>query len=127
MSVNWNDIAKDNKAIEIGLNIIKQNRGNSLFFDELMTRAKSLGFDEKESFKFISLLISVVGGSQIYLPKEESFKKLIVFRLVYADFTGDNVSELSKKYDLSAQAIFRIVKACRAADKESRKAMEGVK
>ncbi|BCV65526.1 hypothetical protein TUM17387_08850 [Shewanella carassii] len=126
MSIKWCDIAKNENAINIGIEIINNNSGSGLFFDEFISKCSDLGFEDKVTFKFISLLISVCGGSQIYLPKEESFKKLIVYRLVYDEFSGNNITELSKKYNISEQAVYRIVKACREADRESRKAIEGL-
>ena len=120
MNLDWADIANNESYIDIAIKILGLNESNSIFFEEFMSKAESVGFDKREAFKFVCLMVSVMGGMQIYLPKELSFKKLIAHRLIYKEFTGSNTRDLAKKYDLSMAAVSRVISACRAADKEAR-------
>lgn len=126
MNLDWVDIAKDDCAIDLAINLMSSNKSSSAFFDEFIDKAVSFGFSKREAFKFVCLMISTIGGLQVYLPKEDNFKKLITYRLIYRDFKGSNTDELAMKYGLSVQTIGRIVSACRTADKEARKAIEGL-
>lgn len=126
MAIEWVDIANDDNALDIVIDLIKMNPSKTKVFDEFLSRAKELELGEKETVKFICLMVAVFGGSQIYLPNDETFKLLVIYRLIYNDFTGNNTSELSRKYGMSVPAIQRVVKACRKADLEARKALQGI-
>lgn len=127
MKLSWSDIAMDDSCIDLGINLLDSEKSSSPLFEEFVSKANALGIDKRVSFKFICLMISVMGGLQIYLPKEDSFKSLIAYRMIYKEFTGSNANELASKYDLSVQAIGRIVKACRTADKKARDSIAGLK
>lgn len=126
MNLDWIDIANNESYIDIAIKILGLNESNSAFFEEFMIKAESTGFDKRDAFKFVCLMVSVMGGMQVYLPKEIAFKKLIAHRVLYKEFTGSNTRELAEKYDLSMAAVLRAISACRAADKKARELIKGL-
>jgi len=53
------------------------------------------------------------GGQNIYVPMDMVGRRSARNERLYREFTGDNVSELSTKYSLSVQCIYRIIKVMR--------------
>jgi len=53
------------------------------------------------------------GGQNIYFPMGLSYKLSQRDRRIFDDFTGANHSELARKYRVSLQWIYKIVKAVR--------------
>lgn len=51
------------------------------------------------------------GGQSIYIPMDLSAKLSARNEEIYKLFTGDNISELAKRFGLSVQTVYRIVKA----------------
>lgn len=51
------------------------------------------------------------GGQNIYFPMGMSYRLSRRDRQIYDDFTGDNHADLSRKYGVSVQWIYKIVKA----------------
>lgn len=60
------------------------------------------------------------GGQLIYFPKGKFLILSKRDRQIYAEFNGHNVKELARKYDVSEQHIYRIIKAMRRSDLASR-------
>ena len=127
MSIEWLDIAKKESALDVVIDLINMNPSKSKIFEEFIAVSKALDFDERDIVKFICLMIAVFGGSQIYLPNEQSFKQAVIYRLIYKNFKGDNTAELSRQYGMSVIAIQRVIKACRKADNEMRKVIGEIK
>ncbi|MEA5334813.1 Mor transcription activator family protein [Vibrio parahaemolyticus] len=124
VSISWADIAKNEEHIDIALDVLAINPDNEFIFNFFLSKVEEIGLDKREAFKFICLMVSNFGGLQFYLPKDSTYKKLVVYKLIHKEFNGANVKELSKKYSMSTQAIYRIVKACNEADREARKIKE---
>ncbi|EKQ3592440.1 hypothetical protein V6969_002199 [Vibrio parahaemolyticus] len=127
MEMNWIEIAKNEDAVNIALNLLKDNTEIDWFFDELIAESEALGIDKPEAFKLICVMISILGGQQVYLPKELHFNRYLSYRLIYSDFNGNNANEVAKKHNVSSAHVIRVVKACTKADREARKALEGIK
>lgn len=49
-------------------------------------------------------------GDELYFPKQESILKNTQKRLIIQEYTGYNISELSRKYSLTPKTIRNIVK-----------------
>lgn len=126
MSIDWVDIANDDKSIDVAIRVLSINEDTGSFFKDFLCRTEEAGIDNKEAFKFICLMISAFGGLQVYMPKESTFKKLVTYQLIYTEFKGNNAKELSNKYSISMQAVYRIIKACTKADVMARKAKESL-
>lgn len=56
------------------------------------------------------------GGQLIYFPKGKFVLLSKRDRLIYAEFTGHNQKDLARKFDVSEQHIYRIIKAMRRSD-----------
>lgn len=127
MSISWLDIANKEMALDVVIDLINMNPSKTKVFEDFLARAKEFNLEERDTVKFICLMVSVFGGSQIYLPSDDAFKQAVTYRLIYKEFKGNNTNELSKKYGMSVITIQRVIKACRKADVEIRKAMDGLK
>lgn len=127
MSISWLDIAKNESALGVVIDLIKMNPSKTILFDEFLSRSKEFNLNERDTVKFICLMVSIFGGTQVYLPREDPFKQAAIYRMIYKEFKGNNTSELARKYGMSVMAIQRGIKACRKADAEIRKAMDGLK
>ncbi|HGO5823788.1 TPA: Mor transcription activator family protein [Mannheimia haemolytica] len=69
------------------------------------------GDKAKFKFCFLELFGRFNGGMVLYIPKYDIFvKKSARNNLIRKDFTGSNHSELSLKYGLSVQQIYKILK-----------------
>ena len=60
------------------------------------------------------------GGQLIYIPKNHIGKVSERDQQVYREFNGKNHAALSKKFDLTVQQIYRIVKAVGDAERSKR-------
>ncbi|OOS08074.1 Mor transcription activator family protein [Moraxella cuniculi DSM 21768] len=60
------------------------------------------------------------GGENLYIPKNISGKAARRNRTIYEEFTGDNHDELAKKYGVTLQRIYTIIKEQRQFELSSR-------
>lgn len=54
-------------------------------------------------------LVRKCGGTYMYIPKEDNITRPIRNAMIKAEFTGSNVKELAKKYQLSEVQIRSII------------------
>lgn len=66
---------------------------------------------EEIAERAISLYSSTFGGELVYIPKDSAFLRQKLHKEILAEFNGKNQRELAKKYGLSMQAIYKIIKA----------------
>ncbi len=66
-------------------------------------------------------IADIWGGITIYIPKDFAAKISTRNKKIYSEYTGYNMSELSRKYDLSVQTLYKIIKTER--EKNSPKQM----
>lgn len=55
-------------------------------------------------------LSEIFGGSDIYIPQKKELIKNRVYQLIYEEFDGTNVRELTAKYHISKTTIYNIVR-----------------
>lgn len=55
-------------------------------------------------------ILDEFGGENLYIPKNISGKAARRNRQIYDEFTGDNHDELAKKYGVTLQRIYAIIK-----------------
>lgn len=60
------------------------------------------------------------GGQNLYFPMGKALKLSRRDRQIYAEFNGENHSELARKFGLSLQWVYAIVKAVRQEELERR-------
>lgn len=60
------------------------------------------------------------GGQNLYFPMGKALKLSQRDRQIYAEFNGDNHSELARKFGLSLQWVYAIVKAVRQEEIDRR-------
>jgi Mor family transcriptional regulator len=59
-------------------------------------------------------------GQSIYFPKGLSYRLSLRDRKLFADFNGVNHNDLAKKYGVSIQWVYKIIKAVRTEEIASR-------
>jgi Mor family transcriptional regulator len=64
--------------------------------------------NEEIAAKVINKIIAVYGGQQLYIPKRLSC--INRDKQIFENFDGKNLRELCRKYDLSAQHVYKIIR-----------------
>ncbi|PSU46648.1 transcriptional regulator [Photobacterium frigidiphilum] len=77
--------------------------------DLLKRQLESEGADPAIAIKLLSEICKTFGGMQFYLPRGHHLEVMLIHLNIWNDFTGDNVVQLSRKYDVSMQHIYRVV------------------
>lgn len=55
-------------------------------------------------------MIKRYGGKKIYIPKNGFLENMIRDENIKREYNGSNISELSRKYDISRDRIYKIIK-----------------
>ena len=78
---------------------------------DLSAHLTALGIDDARgtAAAVVARLATDWGGQQIYIPRRSRFVEAVIL----AEFTGNNVPELVKKYRMSRSAIYRIINRAR--------------
>jgi len=63
-----------------------------------------------EAQALILVMAEYFGGRMIYLPKNEKLRRALRDTLIWHEFTGDNVAELGRRYDLSDIQIYNVLR-----------------
>ena len=75
---------------------------------------KRLGITDEDAHRIaLSLLLAQAnygGGRMYYMPKGDRLKQAVRDRQIYREFNGRNHDELGKRYGLTVQRIYEIVK-----------------
>lgn len=85
-------------------------------YDLLTADLESAGIDKSLAITQLNSICKTFGGMQFYLPRGEALSNMILKFSVWNDFKGDNVRELTRKYDMSENHVYRIVKMMRARE-----------
>lgn len=84
----------------------KLNR-HELTLDDLQEQhreyAKIIGLDN------LLKLSDAFGGSNIYIPQRKELEKYKIYHMIYKEFDGSNLQELTQKYGVSKSTIYKIV------------------
>lgn len=59
------------------------------------------------------------GGQLVYINQGVSFETMARYRLIWEQFTGDNVAELARQHNISEQQLYKIIRIMRA-DQQAR-------
>ncbi len=83
-----------------------------------------LGMEEGEAKKLGERIVDIIagewGGQNLYIPIGLVHKRAARNARILEEFTGGNVPDLARKYGLSSQAIYMIVKKERAKQRQGR-------
>lgn len=55
-------------------------------------------------------MIKKYGGKNIYIPKDGAMEKIILEHTIKNEYNGRNISQMSRKYDISRKRIYEILK-----------------
>ena len=85
-----------------------------LLLQTSVEQAEHLAYTIAEAFR------KELGGMPIYLSKGQEFELSQRDLALWNDYTGRNIHELVKKYNVSAQWVYSVVKRARALDLKTR-------
>ena len=88
----------------------------AMFKDELVKG----GVDSRLAIILLNRICKEFGGVQLYLPRGRLLESEIMNLSIWHEFKGDNVEELSRKYDKSMQHIYRVVAKMRKREIKNR-------
>ena len=54
-------------------------------------------------------LADVYGGTSIYIPQRRELVKNRIYNMIYKEFDGSNIEQLTRKYGVSKSTIYKIV------------------
>lgn len=81
------------------------------------TLVNALHIDEEQAFQIgrevAEQMASHWGGQNVYFPMGLTYKLSQRDRQIYADFTGNNHSDLVRKYGVSLQWVYKIIRTIR--------------
>lgn len=89
-------------------------------YDLLKYELENEGLDADVAIKQLNSICKVFGGMQFYLPKGRILEGMITQLHIWNEYTGNNVAQLSRKYDVSMQHIYRVVAKMRNIEKKKR-------
>lgn len=82
-------------------------------FNVLQSELARNGVDEEGSLRLAAKCSGAIawylGGRATYLPTGETLKAALRDNLIFAEFNGRNIEQLSRKHGLSHPAIYKIV------------------
>jgi len=78
--------------------------------------------DETVALLQLSAICDAFGGMQFYLPRGHRLEKELKHLRIWQEFNGNNVQELSQKYKLSMQQIYRVLATMRKHETNKRQA-----
>lgn len=97
--------------------ITKEKQGTELLMNLSAQLAESLikaGVDEaianKCAWDAVNFVRKEHGGLNLYIPKGKSLDAVLQQMKIFEECTGNNHSELARKYGLSVQHVYRIYK-----------------
>lgn len=74
---------------------------------------------QADAFTAMKALAHYFGGRMFYLPTGKTLDLGLRDEKIWSEFNGSNVAELSKRYNLTEQAVYRILAAQRKARRET--------
>ena len=78
--------------------------------------------DSSIALRQLSAICDAFGGMQFYLPRGHRLEKELKHLKIWNEFNGKNVQELSQKYKLSMQQIYRVIAVMRQHETNKRQA-----
>jgi Mor family transcriptional regulator len=77
---------------------------------ELLNRKLPMQDAEEIARDTCEKLRHTFGGEQFYFPKGTELDTILVHHKIFKEFNGFNHAELARKFDMSIQNIYRIIK-----------------
>lgn len=68
----------------------------------------------------VEAIYTTFRGSLVYIPLSAATKRALLHARIFAEFDGQNQQELSRRYEMSVQTIYRIIKKHRQINRIAR-------
>ena len=79
---------------------------------------KRTGLDESQAHKLAQVVVlamaDYMGGRALYLPRGHALKTALRHAQIYREFTGNNIPWLVRRYKISEQMVYNIIRRQRA-------------
>lgn len=86
---------------------MKKSNFHDLTMDDLQKQhreyAEVIGIDN------LLKLSDNFGGTRIYIPKRKELEKHKTYSMIYEEFDGGNIAELTRKYDVCEATVYKII------------------
>ncbi len=83
------------------------------FYGLLKTEVEKANADPALAIVILDKLCNHFGGFPVYLPKGKTLRAELQNLRIYSEFKGDNIEDLARKYKISVQHAYRVVKIMR--------------
>lgn len=84
----------------------KLNR-HELTLDDLQEQHR--GYAEIIGLDNLLKLSDAFGGTNIYIPQRKELEKYKIYNMIYKEFDGSNLQELTQRYGVSKTTVYNIV------------------
>ncbi len=92
----------------------------SAVYEAFVSKGKAAPEAEADAEIAVEAIFTVFRGNHVYIPFSTAAKKAAIHARIFAEFDGQNHQELSRRYGMSVQAIYRIIKKQREINRISR-------
>lgn len=82
----------------------------SAVYEAFLSKGKAAPEAEACAEIAVDAIYTVFRGNYLYIPFSTATKKAAIHARIFAEFDGHNQQELSRRYEMSVQAIYRIIK-----------------
>jgi len=89
-------------------------------FSAFVSKGKPTPLAEVDAEVAVRAIYSTFRGSQIYIPFNAATERAFLHARIFAEFDGHNQQELCRKYEMSVQNVYRIIKKQREINRIAR-------
>ena len=85
-----------------------------------VTEGKPAPQAEADAELAVKAIYMTFRGAQVYIPLSAATERALLHARIFAEFDGENQQELSRKYEMSVQHVYRIIKKQREINRLTR-------
>lgn len=91
-----------------GGHLVEKINRHELTLDDLQEQHRS--YAEIIGLDNLLKLSDAFGGTDIYIPQRKELEKNKIYNMIYQEFDGSNLQELTQRYGVSKTTVYNIVK-----------------
>lgn len=90
-----------------GGHLVEKLNRHELTLDDLQEQHRS--YAEIIGLDNLLKLSDAFGGTNIYIPQRKELEKYKIYNMIYKEFDGSNLQELTQRYGVSKTTVYNIV------------------